>query len=150
MRASVQSLEEQGYRETADRPEAQCLGVLTSPRSVPIQKLEPHGIEAAATCPCQCQQSHRERHTGDLKRMNWRKEHDSVSYLRITSPNPTRGFRSFVLAIFSPDTNGTAANQARACNASWFTSAARTASPFSSQLSLSVSSKRRRTSPAAS
>src|SRR6185295_7612337 len=115
-RAFVEGLEQQRDRKTADCTETQSLRILPCAGPVPMKELEPHRIQAAATCPCQPQQSHREYHAGDLKRMNRRREHDPISYLRIASPTPTRCYGSSVLPTFSPDANVAAGNQPRTCN----------------------------------
>jgi hypothetical protein len=99
-RAFVEGLEQQRDRKTADCTEAQGLRILASAGPVPMEELEPHRIQATAACPCQPQQSQCEYHTGDLKRMNRRREHDPISYLRIASPAPTRCSRSSVLPTF--------------------------------------------------
>src|SRR5689334_10303236 len=78
-----------------------------------MEELEPHRVQAPATCPCQPQQNDREYNTGDLNRMNRRREHDPISYLRIASPTPTRCSTSSVRPTLSPDTNMTAGHQPR-------------------------------------
>src|SRR5437016_166294 len=78
--AFVQGLEKQCDRKTADRAETQGLRVLTGASPVPMKELEPHGIEAAAACPCQCQQSDGEHNAGELKRMKRKSEQARPPY----------------------------------------------------------------------
>src|SRR5713226_4328723 len=80
-----------------------------------MKELEPHGIEAAAACPCQCQQSDGEHNAGELKRMNRKIEQVRPPYLRIASPSHVV-LQLFHTLVFSPDADVAASNQPRACN----------------------------------
>src|SRR5207302_2734889 len=80
-----------------------------------MKELEPHGIEATAACPCQCQQSDSEHNASELKRMNRKSEHVRPPYLRIASPSHVVP-QLFHTLVFSPDADVAASNQSRACN----------------------------------
>src|SRR5216684_2556003 len=80
-----------------------------------MKELEPHGIEAVAAYPCQCQQSDGEHNAGELKRMNRKSEQVRPPYLRIASPSNVV-LQLFHTAVFSPDADVAAGNQPRACN----------------------------------
>ena len=80
-----------------------------------MKELEPHGIEAAAACPCQCQQSDGEHNAGELKRMNRKSEQVRPPYFENSQPDHVV-LQLFYTLAFSSDADVAASNQPRACN----------------------------------